>query len=633
MKKDLENALKSVDPLPSQDMGIVGTWTLEHSPDVATDAISIIAEQSGEFDSYGQFKRCFNSNPPKPQKPSPDDPIFDPPGVQYDSPLERQVAKLARFDNAQKTYETENAKYQTRAASADRIRSSFDHSSQGYVGYAHAEISALGQSPTRPQSAADLEAFLKKKRSLPIAESTARLGTFIVGNHGSGKSEVIKHRIWHYLNKPNPNETIVLIDPHGPLAEEVARMKPNRDNGRLVLFDPFLMAPFVPCMSVLNTQNKSDDNLKFEAEAYGSALEMISGGDMSDNMTSLCRRAAHVTLERDNFNLFDLKKLINVSPPKRGQPERKPPAIYNYAADRSTNFMIRDFFRDNFLYGNFSQAKNGLHERLTRVLEAPIVQRILLNPPKLDFGSLIDQGKVIVVRLPMSQLGDDVTRMLGQMIVAQIQLAVMKRDLDNLRAYPQVHLFMDEAHHFVSPQTAKQIDELRKFGLSLTLATQYIDKFPTAILESVKGLGVQIAGFCAGNNLKEMNSVFGLKKRGVVKDNELDETSILNRLPVGDFYFKVRGTSDVPDMKTRRFSTDTTLLYDTPKWKKENADRYMTDKEWSDCKADQVSKYYRRVENQNPIETLEESDVTISRNRSEIDQEFAKLTPDLGYDD
>ena len=632
MSAYLENQLRDLDPLPTHNMGKVGDWSLDQAPELGVEVWSIIAQKTGLFDTYNQFSKRFNSNPERPIRPEEDDPRFDPAGEAYEKPIDKIVAKKVRYERAYNTYLNEVQNYNTEKTNAHKIRSGYDHSFTGYLGYCRTQVSELEKEASFPFTTDEMAAFAKKKRSLPIAEPVAQLGSFIVGNHGSGKSEIIKHRVWHYLTKERPTETIVVIDPHGELAYEIARMKPNLDNDRLVLFDPFLMDPFVPCMSILNTANKSEDNLKSESEAYGSALEMISGGEMSENMTALCERASHIILERDEFNILDLMKLVNVGPPKRGQPERPYPPVYRYAAEKSCNFIIRDFFKDNFLYGNFSQAKNGLYERITRVVTSPVVQRMLLNPPSLDFGKLIDQRKVIIISLPMSRLGDHVTKMLGQMIVAQIQLAVLKRDPAKLKRYPQVHLMMDEAHHFVSPETAKQINELRKFGLALTLATQYVDQFPSSILEAVRGLGVQIAGLCVGKNLTEMNTTFGLKKSGRLKEGEVDEASLLSNLSVGNFFFKVRGTAEVPSVKARQFSTDTSLLFNKPKWQKHNAANFMTDEEWERCKQDQIAKYYRRVDPKGPIETLGEPDTTYTKTRSEIDQEFRKLEPVSGFD-
>ena len=125
---------------------------------------------------------------------------------------------------------------------------------------------------------------------------------------------------------------------------------------------------------------------------------------------------------------------------------------------------------------------------------------VVLEHDRFDLADLLD---LLEVEAPKK----------GQLIMAQIVLAILKRDLRRITDYPPVHVFIDEAQHLVSFETARQINELRKFGFSLNLATQYVDQFPSKILEAVKGLGVQIAGYCEGRNLEAMNAILTSSQR------------------------------------------------------------------------------------------------------------------------
>lgn len=632
MKIDFEKSLFSVDPPPKGDTGIIGQWALKESKEIAVRVYNHVAHTTGAFDTYRQFRKRFYAPPTTPIKPTGITAEQQRKTNKLSSKNERKIARQIFEQLNQKHYETALQSYQETATNTHWIRSTFDDGLAGYLEYVHTQVSALARSPHMAGLEAALADFSKAERTLPIAESTARLGTFIVGNHGSGKSEIIKHRIWHYLTKPNPRETIFLFDPHGELAPEVARMKPLYKSDRLVYFDPLLMDGFLPGLSILNTKNKHPDNVMFEAEVYGQALEAVSGGEMSENMKSLCKRSAHVILEQDRFSVLDLIDLVEYAPPARGKEAKPYPPALKFAQSRSCNFMVKKFFGGNFIDGNFGQAKNGLSERLGRVLDSPIAQRMFLGAPTIDFPSLVNSGKVVIIRLP-KKLGDEVITMIGQIIVAQIQMEIERRDENRLDAYPKVHLMMDEAHHFVSANTAKQIDELRKYGLSLTLATQYCEKFPASILNSVLALGVQIAGVCVHKNLDTMNSSFGFRRS---TKPEADESRLLSELPVGNFYYKARNTDATGKAKTiqvaRKFRTATTLLFNNPDWKAQNADRFMTDAEWEETKLEQLGKYYRRMEPQTAVETLSSDEEIRSITVDEIEGEFATLQPTLGYE-
>ena len=63
--------------------------------------------------------------------------------------------------------------------------------------------------------------------------------TYVLGKSGSGKSELLKLLVYGYLRKPG-SATVVVIDPHGDLAEEIARFKEHRKSDRLIYIDPYL---------------------------------------------------------------------------------------------------------------------------------------------------------------------------------------------------------------------------------------------------------------------------------------------------------------------------------------------------------------------------------------------------------
>lgn len=635
MLTNLEHALRQVDDLPidadgqpihSGD-GIIGDWQLGNALGLAVEALSTAAKTTGRFLTYDEVQRCLNAKDRRPVAPSPDDPKFDPPHISYDSPEERQIARAYRYQQAYKTYEKALQTYQETTASTDQIRRSFGYGLEHYLGYAQHALAGLA-APSEDETPVDaVAAFLSKKRCLPIPEAAAEYGTFIVGNHGSGKSEVIKQRVWHYLNKPHARETIVVIDPHGEMAPEIARMKPNYGSDRLVYVDPTLDADFAPCPDLLNTTDKSPDNLFREAEFYGSALRMMAGGlepSATGNMESLCRNCAHVVLEHDQFNLSDLLDLLAVDAPKKVQLAKDPPAIFEAALAKSVNPRVQRHFQDQFLSNRYTMAKSALYGRIERIIAAPILQRMLLNPPTFNIGDLIEQRKVIVINLPFKDLSKPVTSMIGQLIMAQIMLAVLKRDFSRIKDYPPVHIYIDEAQHLVSHETAEQINEFRKFGFNLTLATQYVDQFPADILEAVKGLGVQIAGFCEGKNLTAMNAIFDLTS----KTKDLDETVLLKNQPVGHFFIKSRGAEGAPPIKARQFVTKTNLLFKGAKWRTQNAGQYMTDAEWAETRAQQIKRYYRA----NRELSTERRDGEAASAQTRAD-DLSPLTPDKGYND
>src|SRR5512132_1412618 len=82
-------------------------------------------------------------------------------------------------------------------------------------------------------------AFFFARLAMLMPERDRQRHTYVLGKSGSGKSELLKLLVYGYLRKPG-SATVVVIDPHGDLAEEIARFKEHRKNDRLIYIDPYL---------------------------------------------------------------------------------------------------------------------------------------------------------------------------------------------------------------------------------------------------------------------------------------------------------------------------------------------------------------------------------------------------------
>ncbi|MEO0817998.1 MAG: type IV secretory system conjugative DNA transfer family protein [Pseudomonadota bacterium] len=92
--------------------------------------------------------------------------------------------------------------------------------------------------------------------------------------------------------------------------------------------------------------------------------------------------------------------------------------------------------------------------------------RFLIGPSSLDLGALLEQRALVVFDL--GDLGDMSRETVGRFVVAQLQAYARRRGTGKT----PIHLFIDEAHQFISPSLGRIMKESRKFGLHATLAQQ-----------------------------------------------------------------------------------------------------------------------------------------------------------------
>jgi hypothetical protein len=90
----------------------------------------------------------------------------------------------------------------------------------------------------------------------------------------------------------------------------------------------------------------------------------------------------------------------------------------------------------------------------------------------IDFRAAMDAGEVVLVDLSYGtgRISEDESTLLGCLMLADVFLSCLGRPEGSMPVY----LYIDEAHRFLSQDVANILDQARKFGLHLILATQHL---------------------------------------------------------------------------------------------------------------------------------------------------------------
>jgi hypothetical protein len=144
--------------------------------------------------------------------------------------------------------------------------------------------------------------------------------------------------------------------------------------------------------------------------------------------------------------------------------------------------------------------------------------------------TIMDDGKILIVNLSKGKLGEDVSALLGSMIITQIQLSALYRAKQPEHTRRPFYLYIDECHSFITGSIADILSESRKYGLGLFLTHQYTEQLPDEILSAIWGNVGTVISFRVGATdasilSKEFHPVF----------NEID----LINLPRYSMYLKL----------------------------------------------------------------------------------------------
>lgn len=301
--------------------------------------------------------------------------------------------------------------------------------------------------------------------AVALSVPDTRYHLHVVGSTGSGKTTLLVNMA---VDDIKAGRGTVVIDPHGDLVLDILDRLPASVAKRVVLFDPD--QPNAPTINPLSGDDPDlvVDNL---VSIFGNIFAKAWGPRMDDVMRVACLtllRHANVTLQHI-------------------------PPLLNSAQFRSAMTVNLDdpaglsgFWQwyDDLNPGLRSQVIGPVLARLRAFLLRDFVKRTMRYPTSsFDMGDVLDGG-VLLVRIPKGTLGEDTSKLLGSLILAQVWQAATARAKVAPDRRRDATLIIDEAQNFLT--LANSLDtmlaEARKYRLSLVLSHQDLAQFPRDLL-------------------------------------------------------------------------------------------------------------------------------------------------------
>jgi hypothetical protein len=99
----------------------------------------------------------------------------------------------------------------------------------------------------------------------------------------------------------------------------------------------------------------------------------------------------------------------------------------------------------------------------------------------------MDEGKILLVNLAKGSIGEDVSNLLGSLLISRFDLAALSRANLAENERKDYTLYLDEFHNFTTNSIVLRLSELRKYRLSLVLAHQYLTQLEPTIKDAILG--------------------------------------------------------------------------------------------------------------------------------------------------
>ena len=316
---------------------------------------------------------------------------------------------------------------------------------------------------------------------VPVINDRRFSHTWVIGKTGVGKSTAL---IRWAVDDILAGDGVAFFDPHGDAAEAIMRHVPKWRRGDVVYFNPYELAiGFNPFDTV------PEERKAFAASAIVDTFKSVWGyGDIATPaLDQFLHNGARALMDMPDGTLFGLKFLLTS------------PTYRRRVISHITDPTIADFWRTDFEehMPEREQRKRTLStlNKIGALIADPAIRACIAQPrSRLDLKAIIETGKVLIVSLPQGQLGIEKSALIGSLILSQLHLAALTRSVNR----QPFHIYVDECHQFGASTLPEMLSGIRKFGVSLVLAHQYLDQLSRKLKAALLGTTGTIVAFRIG---------------------------------------------------------------------------------------------------------------------------------------
>ena len=126
-----------------------------------------------------------------------------------------------------------------------------------------------------------------------------------------------------------------------------------------------------------------------------------------------------------------------------------------------------------------------IRTRISPFYTNPHLAPMMCHPDGMPLDEHIKAGNIVLISLKMDdrQVPEAERNLIGSLLISRLQVSGMQRELGSEPYY----VYIDEIQRFVTSSLDNMFSEARKFGLSLTVAHQYLDQLPDKTQSSLIG--------------------------------------------------------------------------------------------------------------------------------------------------
>ncbi|MFH1670931.1 MAG: type IV secretory system conjugative DNA transfer family protein [Patescibacteria group bacterium] len=347
---------------------------------------------------------------------------------------------------------------------------------------------------------------------------------YVVGKSGTGKSKLLELLIATDIKE---GKGVCVMDPHGDLVDAVIKHVPENRINDVIYFNPM----DIDFPIAFNPMQAVTPELKLRVTiGFIEIFKKLFGSNWTPRLEHVLRQTTLALLDSKGTTVFSILKMLSDKNYRQKIVAKIEDAVVK-------NFWVNEFAAWSEKFDN--EAITPLLNKVGQLVSTNLIRNIIGQPfNTFNIRQVMDNQKIMLVKLNKGLLGEENAQILGAMMITKIEQAALERADTAEEERKEFYLYCDEFQYFATNTFAEILSEARKYRLSLTVAHQYMGQLDNYVRTTIFGNIGTIISFRVGAEdaailEKEFNPVF--KTRDIIN------------LAVREFYIKMSVKGETRD--------------------------------------------------------------------------------------
>lgn len=326
--------------------------------------------------------------------------------------------------------------------------------------------------------------FRNQQSVFGIKTDDRRRHMYIIGKTGMGKTTLLEHLVIQDIRN---GHGVAYVDPHGDTSEKIISMIPPERLKDVIYFNPADQA-FPIAFNVME-QVSAENRSKVSSGLIG-VFKKLWADSWGPRLEYILRNTILALMETPDSTLLGVMRMMS-------DKKYREQIVANVTDPVVKAFWVGEFskWNDKVLQEVVSPIQNKVGQFLSSSLIRNIVGQ---TKSSFSIRDVMDGKKILVINLSKGRIGEDISALIGAMMITKIQIAAMERvDIPENDRH-DFYLYVDEFQNFATESFANILSEARKYRLNLILANQYITQIDEIVRDAIFGNVGTLVSFRVG---------------------------------------------------------------------------------------------------------------------------------------